>query len=276
MAPKPQETPTPTTTVPAQKSVADQLKEILTNAQNGGFSSLPAGSVSPSSRSAIGVQGTQTLDPLTGKPTGYFGFQTKETLPQLGGFEPAGQTLTYQPKYFSGDEDAINSYSKETIAELQYNLSKNGLMGRKYTPGVVDNQTRSGFKELLGISNRQGTDWINALSSVSQAGASTGTKLPAYQLTNPEDLKAVFRKAAQDSLGRNLQDGDINRLVETYQAQEAQYQKQVSTVGGVVTQAPSAQAFAQSAINKDFGTEVNTRKLSDIFGAIDANLSKGK
>lgn len=276
MAPKPQETPTPTTTVPAQKSVADQLKEILTNAQNGGFSSLPAGSVSPSSRSAIGVQGTQTLDPLTGKPTGYFGFQTKETLSQLGGFEPAGQTLTYQPKYFSGDEDAINSYSKETIAELQYNLSKNGLMGRKYTPGVVDNQTRSGFKELLGISNRQGTDWVNALGSVSQAGASTGTKLPAYQLTNPEDLKAVFRKAAQDSLGRNLQDGDINRLVETYQAQEAQYQKQVSTVGGVVTQAPSAQAFAQSAINKDFGTEVNTRKLSDIFGAIDANLSKGK
>jgi hypothetical protein len=276
MAPKPQETPTPTTTVPAQKSVADQLKEILNNAQSGGFSSLPAGSVSPSSRSAIGVQGTQTLDPLTGKPTGYFGFQTKETLPQLGGFEPAGQTVANQPKYFSGDEDAINSYSKETIAQLQYNLSKNGLMGRKYTPGIVDNQTRSGFKELLGISNRQGTDWVNALGSVSQAGVSTGTKLPAYQLTNPEDLKAVFRKAAQDSLGRNLQDGDINRLVETYQAQEAQYQKQVSTVGGVVTQAPSAQAFAQSAITKDFGTEVNTRKLSDIFGAIDANLSKGK
>ena len=276
MAPNPQQTPTPTTTVPAQKSIADQIKEILAQAQNGGFSSLPAGSVSPSSRSAIGVQGTQTLDPLTGKPTGYFGFQTKETLPQLGGFEPAGQTVANQPKYFSGDEDAINSYSKETIAQLQYNLSKNGLMGRKYTPGIVDNQTRSGFKELLGISNRQGTDWVNALGSVSQAGVSTGTKLPTYQLTNPEDLKAVFRKAAQDSLGRNLQDGDINRLVETYQAQEAQYQKQVSTVGGVVTQAPSAQAFAQSAINKDFGTEVNTRKLSDIFGAIDANLSKGK
>ena len=276
MASKPQETPTPTTTVPSQKSVAEQIQELLNQAKGGGFTSLPAGSVSPSSRSAIGVQGTQTLDPLTGKPTGYFGFQTKETLPQLGGFEPAGQTVANQPKYFSGDEDAINSYSKETIAQLQYNLSKNGLMGRKYTPGIVDNQTRSGFKELLGISNRQGTDWVNALGSVSQAGVSTGTKLPAYQLTNPEDLKAVFRKAAQDSLGRNLQDGDINRLVETYQAQEAQYQKQVSTVGGVVTQAPSAQAFAQSAINKDFGTEVNTRKLSDIFGAIDANLRKGK
>lgn len=274
MAFKPQETPTPTTTVPAQKSVADQLKEILANAQNGGFSSLPAGAVSPSSRSAIGVRGTQTLDPLTGKPTGYFGFKSQETLPGVSG--SADEIVSSRPRYFSGDEDAINSYSKETIAQLQYNLSRNGLMGRKYTPGIVDNQTRSGFKELLGISNRQGTDWVKALGSVSQAGVSTGTKLPAYQLTNPEDLKAVFRKAAQDSLGRNLQDGDINRLVETYQAQEAKYQKQVSTVGGVVTQAPSAQAFAQSAINKDFGTEVNTRKLSDIFGAIDANLSKGK
>ena len=269
-------TPTTTTTVPAQKSVADQLKEILSKAQNGGISTIPAGAVSPSSRSAIGVQGTQTLDPLTGKPTGYFGFQTQQILPQLGGFEPAGQTVANQPKYFSGDEDAINSYSKETIAQLQYNLSRNGLMGRKYTPGIVDNQTRSGFKELLGVANRQGTDWSAALSSVAQAGVSTGTKLPAYQLTNPEDLKAVFRKAAQDSLGRNLQDGDINRLIQAYQAQEAQYQKQVATVGGVVTQAPSAQAFAQSAINKDFGTEVNTRKLSDIFGAIDANLRKGK
>jgi hypothetical protein len=262
--------PSPTTTV-APGSIADQLAQVIANA--GGFNSVPAGSVSPSSRSAIGVQGTQTVDPLTGKVTGYFGFQQEKTLPQMGGFEPAGQTVTAPPKYFSGDEDTINKYSSEQIALLQSHLSANGLLGRKYTPGLVDDQTKSGYRKLLGLANRQGVDWQTALGTLSQVNS--GGSLSSYQVSNPDDLKAVFRKAAQELLGRNLQDGDLNKLVETFQMQEKQYQQKAAS-GGVAVQAPSATTFAMQAIEQDFGDEVDTQKMDNIFGAIDQALSGGQ
>ena len=99
--------------------------------------------------------------------------------------------------------------------------------------------------------------------------------MSSYQVSNPDDLKAVFRKAAQELLGRNLQDGDLNKLVETFQMQEKQYQQKAAG-GGVAVQAPSATTFATQAIEQDFGAEVNTQKMDNIFGAIDQALSGGQ
>ena len=67
----------------------------------------------------------------------------------------------------------------------------------------------------------------------------------------------------------------MNRLVESYQAQQLQYQRQVSS-GGTTVQAPNAQTFATTSIEKDFGDEVNTQKLDGIFSAIDEALSGGQ
>lgn len=261
---------TPTTQAP--KSVADAIAEAMNRA--GGFNSVPVGAVSKSSRSAIGVTGTKTYDPMTGRPTGYYGYQTKQMLPQTSGFEPGGQVVTENPKYFSGDEDMLNKFSPEDIATIQQSLSFNGLLGRKYTPGIVDNSTRSAFRELLGIANRQTTDWQTTLGTISQV-KSQGSSIGTYSVSNPDDLKAVFRKAAQDMLGRNLGDGDINSLVETFQAREKQQAVQ-SASGGKIIQAPSPQTFAQQQIAKDFGEEVDVRKMDNIFSAIDQALSGGK
>ena len=272
MAPKPQ-APTDTSDDAFDKAIAEIQKKV---ASAGGAGSIPAGAVSPASRSAIGVEGTQTLDPLTGKSTGYFGFQSQERLPQLGGFEPAGQVAPVRPRYFSGDEDGITKFSTEQIATIQYNLSKNGLMSRKYTPGVVDDKTRSGFRELLGIANREGVDWGAALGVVNKAmeGAGTGT-VQAYQMSNPDDLKAVFKKAAQEMLGRNLQDGDLNSLVQAFQQQEVAYQKKAA-LGGEVTTTPTPATFAARNIEKDFGKEVNLQKMENIFKSIDQALTGGQ
>lgn len=278
MAPKPKAPTSPTTTVPEEEDAFEKAIKAAREkaASRGGSSYVPAGSVSPSTRSPIGVEGTQTLNPLTGEPTGYFGYTTSKQLQQLGGFEPGGQVVTSNPKYFSGDEDSITRFSTEQIANIQYQLSKNGLMSRKYTPGVVDNTTRSGFRELLGIANREGIDWGEALGVVNKAmeGAGTG-KVQAYQMTNPDDLKVVFRKAAQEMLGRNLQDGDLNRLVQTFQQQEVAYQKQAA-LGGEVTATPSPTTFAERNIEKDFGKEVNLQKMENIFKSIDQALTGGQ
>ena len=149
-------------------------------------------------------------------------------------------------------------------------------MSRKYTPGVVDDKTRSGFRELLGIANREGVDWGAALGVVNKAmeGAGTG-KVQAYQMSNPDDLKAVFKKAAQEMLGRNLQDGDLNSLVQAFQQQEVAYQKKAA-LGGEVTTTPTPATFAARNIEKDFGKEVNLQKMENIFKSIDQALTGGQ
>ena len=145
MAPKPQ-APTDTSDDEFDKAIAETRKKI---APAGGASSIPAGAVSPSSRSAIGVEGTQTLDPLTGKSTGYFGFQSQEKLPQLGGFEPAGQVAPVRPRYFSGDEDGISKFSTEQIAHRAHgnvpsdNVDCNDSRREGVQPNCPHNYARS-------------------------------------------------------------------------------------------------------------------------------------
>lgn len=254
-----------------EKSVEEIIAEALSKS-GGGWSSVPAGAVSGSTRSAIGVEGTQTLNPMTGQPTGYYGFtRPQNVVPQ--GFGATKETFTAErpPRYFSGDEDNIIGFSKEKVAVVQSMMYRGGILGKKYTPGLVDDVTRSAFRELLGIANRQGTDWESTLGVLMETDKTSGQMRP-YQLSNPDDLKSVFRKAAQEMLGRNLQDGDLNRLVEAFQAQEKQYQQQAQMGGGVV-QAPSAQTFAAKSIEQDFGPETDTRKMDNIFSAIDAVLS---
>lgn len=257
-----------------EKSVEEIIADALAGASSGGYwSTVPAGAVSQSTRSAIGVEGTQILDPMTGRQTGYFGFTTpRRVTPQ--GFGATKETFTQDrpPKYFSGDEDLIIGQSRENIAVIQALMNRGGLLGRKYNPGIVDDQTRSAFRELLGISNREGSNWEETLGTLNELAKEQVGELPTYQLSNPDDLKAVFRKTAQEMLGRNLQDGELNRLVETFQAQEKQAQ-QKAQFGGVVTQPPSAQAFAARNIEQDFGTEVDTRKMDAIFSAVDSALS---
>jgi len=253
----------------------DLIKTLLSQAASGG--SYVPGQTTPTSRSAIGVEGKQVIDPLTGKVTGYTGYLAPARS-SISPYGPGGK-VTPQPLYFTGDEDTINKYSREDIAFYQAQMKANGFMSGTYTPGVVDNKTRSAFRNVLGVANRMGSDWQTALASVGQArqeAGITGTGLRTYQITNPDDLKAVFRKTAQEMLGRNLQDGDLNALVSSFQQEQVRYQQQAQTVGGVVTQAPSAETFASTRISQDFGQEVDTRKMDRLFSVFDRVVSEGK
>jgi hypothetical protein len=251
------------------------INKIIQDALNksGTYGTVPAGSVSPSSRSAIGVEGTKTYDPLTGKETGYYGYMGEKT--RYYGVQEYPDTVSVQPKYFSGDEDMINAMSAEQVAELQYNLYQAGSLGKNYTPGIVDNSTRSAFREVLGVANRQSTDWVAALKTIKSAVAAQPGDLPTYRLSNPQDLKAVFNKAAQEMLGRTLSDADMNDLVSTFQQRELRAQQQARS-GGTVTQAPEAGTFVEKKLTSQFGSEVNVRNMSDIFAGIDQALSGGK
>lgn len=233
---------------------------------------VPSGSVSPSSRQAIGVEGTQILDPLTGKQTGYYGFKSWVDVPY--GRQEYPKATEIQPRYFSGDEDMLNAMSSEQVAEIQYNMYLAGQLGKNYSPGVIDSQTRSAFRDVLGVANRESTDWVTAIRALKEAQPSGGD-LPTYRLSNPEDLKVVFKRSAQEMLGRTLSDSDMEDLVNTFQQRELRFQKQAQA-GGVVTQGPEAQTFAQKQLTSKFGEEVNVRNMQDIFAGIDEALSRGR
>lgn len=95
----------------------------------------------------------------------------------------------------------------------------------------------------------------------------TPSKLPTYRLDNPDDLKAVFTKAAQSTIGRTVPDADLNRMVETYQKQMVEYQKR-SALGGTVTAPQSAETFAASQIEKQMPVESEANDYLSYMGAL--------
>ena len=166
------------------------------------------------------------------------------------GFKPGSMGNPYDPKTIK--------YFKSALARInQFSVDPNDSFG-------------------LGIRGKTTVDAIAIIAKVPMsAGTETAGALQPYRLTSPTDLKAIFKKVSQDSLGRTIGDGDLNRMVEAYQANELKYQKTYAA-GGVATQQPDPTTFAQSKIQQDFSGEVNVNKLDEIFSAIDNALSGGQ
>lgn len=196
--------------------------------------------------------------------------------------------------YKTQDWQLLLSLPQDDVISIQRNLMKAfpgfkpGQIGNRYDPKTI-----SKFKEALarinqfsidktdamgiGIRGKATTDAVAALAKfpMSSSSDSSGGGANPTRVTSPTDLKAIFRKVAQDSLGRTLGDGDINRMIEAYQSNELSYQKTYSA-GGASTAAPDPTTFAQSQIEKDFGGEVNVNKLDSIFANFDKVLSGGQ
>lgn len=81
-----------------------------------------------------------------------------------------------------------------------------------------------------------------------------------YQVSNPEDLKAVFKRVAQDTLGRAFTDQEASQAVQSYQQQELAAQ-QAAYAGGTATQVMGADVFAQQFAQQVAPTEANGYKF---------------
>ena len=225
--------------------------------------------------------------------------QPGSTISYAGGINPSYKGLAadanytgadkVKPYFYTNDDwQTILGYSPDKVIAVQTQLMK-AFPG--FVPGKVgdkrDAKTIAMFKKALGQINyltqeaespfrgKKLEDALAELTKTPSAASGKAKALPAYQMTSPTDLKAVFKKAAQDAIGRNLGEGDLNRLVEFFQSQQVTYQKQAA-IGGPVVAPPSAETFATRSLEKDFGQEVNTQKLDGIFGAIDQALTGGQ
>lgn len=94
---------------------------------------------------------------------------------------------------------------------------------------------------------------------------SDGAKLSSVRVSNPDDLKRVFIQASQSVLGRALSENELNKLVSTYQGQEAAYQQ---SQGGRVVGAPSATTFGVEAAKQAAPAEAEAMEYVNYIGAL--------
>lgn len=155
-------------------------------------------------------------------------------------------------KYFTGDDYTIPAtLAPETRAELQQTMYDRGLYGAtkpKIGYGGWQNEDVSAFNQVLAYANASGTDWQTALKSMPQQAASSAPRQTAtVNLSNPEDLKAVYKKAMTDITGGGpVSEQDLDKFVSAYQGmektqQQQQIQDQMTAAAGDYTPGELAQ-----------------------------------
>lgn len=209
-------------------------------------------------------------------PDGIFSDSAEdETLP-LGDVAPPGGLSPFGPvgggafgsgtvdPYFPGDELQPAGWSPERVGDLQKQMSKAGILNPKNIDefGVFDTSTQTAYKGLLTQSNRAGTDWISTLRRLSSmtaaerlkakeaASAGGGGRAPTIRVSNPDDLRSIFRQTARAVTGGVfVEDDQIENMIRAYQGEEASFQ-QAALGGGTIEGAPSPQAFAEAQLEE--------------------------
>lgn len=183
---------------------------------------------------------------------------------------------TYTPRYFEGYDWRPASLPPDRIVQLQRALIDAGLIdgNAKIHLGVWDETSRDGYRKLLAFANASGLDEHAALNQWKMTRDQFGDpaqSLPPLQvkLSNPDDLKLVFRKAVMDSLGEGWDETKLDAMVASYQEQERQaqteaYNLQVANGGegaaGTVTTPPSPDTFALSQVESEDPTGAQAYK----------------
>jgi hypothetical protein len=268
--------PSPSTTVPTTGAQATTAAEqVLAGLQKliaAGGGSTVTNKVSPSSRQAIGVSGTQYFDPATGEPLGYFGYTAVGQQPYYSAGKGGARQVEVQPKFFEGDEDQIRRKSPEEIGDLQQQMVASGLLKGKYNPGLADDKTVAAYKDLLGWANSFGTTDPRMTMTRLREGGFSGTSAGVTKyVTNATDLKNVFDKSAQTVLGRSLDEQSLNRLVKAYQQQEVA-PTQNTAVAGTKVKEPTAAAFSQQQIQTQNKDEADAYKFAQYAQVLDRLL----
>jgi len=247
-----------------------------------------------------------TTPPTDTTPPGSAGTGSAiENLDAVQGNQAAAETVTYKPgerlivvngkwQVYKGP-GLVNAKGK-IVTESYYNLSDEpGRLWASYNPreraakmeqlvsagflstaGLDDYSSQiNGIAQWLQASNYLGLEKENTLASLIAGGPQIsrggGGGSPKYVVSNPEELKVIAKKVSQETLGRELNDEDIDRFVKAYQSQELQAQK----ASGVVTRVAGSDVAAQQFAEQTAPTEAKAyeylgyiNKFVDAIGSL--------
>ena len=224
----------------------------------------------------------QDTSPPTTTPPGSSGTgAVTENLDAARGNETAAETVTYSPgerlivvngKWQVYKGPGLVDANGKVVTESYYNLAAEpGRLWASYNPreraakmeqlvsagflsasGLDDYSSQiNGIAQWLQASNYLGLEKENTLASFLAGGPKIsrggGGGSPNYVVSNPEELKLIAKKVSQETLGRELNDEDIDRFVKAYQAQELQAQRGSGVTTRMAGSDVAAQEFAQES-----------------------------
>jgi hypothetical protein len=198
------------------------------------------------------------------------------------------------PQYRANDEfNILGNMSEGQRRRVQQQLLALGLADpTQITFGQVDPYTVQAFEAVLGYANMQGKSWNEMLFSAqgsavlnqrrAQAGrgggGGGGGRAPqTVQVSSPDTLRRLFRKAMVEMAGSRVEGFDIEAAVQAYQQVEAGYQKQaygMAPTGGTIADPPSAEVFIADRLEGQAGTEVQSNSIAERAGSL-LNMIQG-
>jgi hypothetical protein len=112
-------------------------------------------------------------------------------------------------------------------------------------------------------------DQALAYLSKNPVADSGGSGLPKFKLNDPDTLKKAFEGGAQTALGRTLSPEDMNKLVNSFNQLDMDYQRAAAGGGGgTITQAPDAGVFAEKQAEKMAPVEAESYDYMNYMGAL--------
>lgn len=135
-----------------------------------------------------------------------------------------------EPRYFEGDHQnparfGINANSFASVTRMQADLVRAGLLDpENISAGNWDGDTANAMKDVLGVANRTGVPWDQALTRLIAAGENLAEdedmasilKEEVEPFTPPsyEELAQTARETVEGSLGRDLKDYEVEIMAD--------------------------------------------------------------
>lgn len=134
-----------------------------------------------------------------------------------------------------------------------------------------DDETVTALSNLVAIAQRSGVTWEQELERLendqdymsrvadNRRGRGSGA-VTTYRLPSDDDLTAVFKAVSRSTIGRELPTESYRSMIDAYKPLLLKYQQQ-QLGGGVVTEPPAAETFAETQIGEQFQDEEFTYGL---------------
>ena len=177
-----------------------------------------------------------------------------------------------EPYLYSPVQDGYNAYV--TASPEQREMVADTLREAGFTMDTIDDYV-NGYAYLFEQANLAGLSFDRLYTQFKMYAPKVQAKgsSPTYRVTNADDIKAVAKSVAYQTLGRNFTDDEANRFVETYQQMELSTQQRAAG-GGVVEAAPdigvAAEGFAQQAAPKEADAYKYLGHVNALFNSLGA------
>ena len=234
------------------------------------------GSVTDKVNSIVGATGTPTTSTDIQTPGVPKGATPASGRPPKKVVDENGNT-TYT--FYDPTADAnflLSTMNPKTRDDVLQILYEHGQYGGSKRGNGIQSQDINAFADLLYYSNAKGVPWNEALVPYKKDFSKDPSLVPGsgrrapIQVTNTNDIKAVFKKTAQSLLGRTVDDKIADSFVSMIQAQERAQAEQVNTQsGGVVQQTPDVAVMAQKTIEDKFAVEQRVQNAANAASIID-------